>query len=390
MKHTLAVFPGNFLPHLGGLETHVDGLVATLAKNHHKHYDVIVCAPQLKGMEALEMIHDTVTVYRYPAFEIIKDYPVPKFWTRTFWKTLRKVSAHKPSIIMTRTMWFTNTLVGTLYSLGSKKRKLIHVEHASDFTPHNWFVSFVNKLYMRIFGAFTLRKAKKIVAVSQGAKTFLTTQFPFTKNKKIPIIRRGYDYKTIYSAKSDYTLRKKYKDNKLLLYVGRLIDGKGVQDLVNALIRIPKDTILLVVGSGAYQQTLQKQARKLGVSNRIVFMGAQPREKVYSMLKVVDCFVNPSYAEGLPTSVLEACFAGASVVATNVGGTTEILDGEWNTTNKYQLVPPKDVGALADAINAALKQNLNTKRSTLATLEKKFNWKAHAKKYDTVFKEVLK
>lgn len=385
---TIAIFPGNYLPHLGGLETHVDGFIQNTLKNYPKEYNIIVCTPQTEGSKAQEIYYDKVHIYRYPAFEGIKDYPIPKIWKKDFWKTLRKVNKHNPQIIMTRTMWFTNSTLGFLFSkLRLHQKKLLHVEHASNFTPlQNKFHSFLNKAYMYTWGNLTLLCADRVVYVSKGVRKFIKSTFYHSK-KKSSVILRGHKFEEIYKVKPTHQFLKKYNQKTKLLYVGRLIDGKGVQDVIPILKEVP-DVMFIIVGEGSFKPYLLSLIKKYGVEKQVVFLGRKKREEVFEMLKETDMFINPSYAEGQPTSVIEAIFAGANVIATDVGGTKEILEEHWKQTGKYILIPKENPQAILSAIRESKKVKTGFPEKIKKEMEKKFAWKYHVQHYHELMKQL--
>jgi glycosyltransferase involved in cell wall biosynthesis len=140
----------------------------------------------------------------------------------------------------------------------------------------------------------------------------------------------------------------------VLLEVGRLCDVKGQRELIAALPRLARDDVTVLIAGedieegGVYRAVLERAARETGVSERVRFLGR--RDDVPALLAATDALVLPSWIEGLPLVVLEAMAAGVPVVATSVGGTPEaVVDGETGL-----LVPPRDVGALAGALDALL------------------------------------
>jgi glycosyltransferase involved in cell wall biosynthesis len=143
-------------------------------------------------------------------------------------------------------------------------------------------------------------------------------------------------------------------EGPVLLEIGRLCDVKGQRDLIAALPLLTRDDVTLLLAgedlesSGGYRSGLERQARELGVGGRVRFLGR--RDDVPALLAAADALVLPSSAEGLPLVVLEAMAGGVPVIATSVGGTPEaVLDGETGL-----LVPPRDVPALARAVDALL------------------------------------
>lgn len=111
---------------------------------------------------------------------------------------------------------------------------------------------------------------------------------------------------------------------KTLLTVCRLTPWKGVDGILSLLPSRPQWR-LLVAGDGPERSALEKIAATLGVANRVVFLGSIPRDKIAAAFAQADAFVLNSTYEGLPHVVLEAMQARVPVVATNVGGTSEVV-----------------------------------------------------------------
>jgi glycosyltransferase involved in cell wall biosynthesis len=115
----------------------------------------------------------------------------------------------------------------------------------------------------------------------------------------------------------------------LVAHVGRLAPVKGQRELLAALARVPGVYAVLVgedvERGGAYRRKLEREAERLGLSERAFFLG---RRDAVAVLAEVDTLVLPSRIEGLPVVVLEAMARSKPVVATPVGGTPElVVDG---------------------------------------------------------------
>lgn len=124
--------------------------------------------------------------------------------------------------------------------------------------------------------------------------------------------------------------------------IGRLDPVKDHLSLFDAFLKIRSDipeAILLVVGDGPYRNTLEKKA-----AEGIIFLGNRP--DVDNVLSALDVFVLTSLNEGISNTILEAMATALPVVATNVGGTPEILDDGKTGV----LVEPKNISAMASAI----------------------------------------
>ena len=140
----------------------------------------------------------------------------------------------------------------------------------------------------------------------------------------------------------------------VLLHVGRLAPVKGQRELIEALALLRRtDAVAVLAGKdletgGSYQRELETLTAELGVHERVVFAGY--RDDVTALLAAADVFVLPSFAEGLPLTVLEAMAAARPVVASRAGGMPEaVVHGETG-----MLVPPGDVEALAGALDDLL------------------------------------
>lgn len=139
-----------------------------------------------------------------------------------------------------------------------------------------------------------------------------------------------------------------------LLTVGRAVDKKGLDDLLAALARIPRETHwrLTHIGGGPLLPQLEATARALGVADRIEWRGAQPQTAVLDAYRDADLFVLPCRVssdgdrDGLPNVLLEAQSQRLACVSTRVSGIPELIDDGTNGV----LVPPRSPDALADAL----------------------------------------
>jgi glycosyltransferase involved in cell wall biosynthesis len=138
-----------------------------------------------------------------------------------------------------------------------------------------------------------------------------------------------------------------------LLYVGRLAAEKGLPVLFESLKLLgPEkyDFELTLVGDGTERKSLEELARQMGIADRVVFAGFASQETVRDCLMQTDVFILPSFAEGVPVSLMEAMACGVPVIATHVGGIAELI--EPGATGL--LVPASDAVALRDAIASYL------------------------------------
>ncbi|WP_412565014.1 glycosyltransferase [Thalassobius sp. MITS945101] len=134
-----------------------------------------------------------------------------------------------------------------------------------------------------------------------------------------------------------------------LLFVGRLAAVKGVPVLLEALKSARghrPDLQLTLIGDGPERAGLEAEAKALGLSGAVHFVGYKSQSEVAETLKSVDALVLPSFAEGVPVVLMEAMAASLPVITTRIAGIPELVEDGLSG----HLVPPGDVQALEAAI----------------------------------------
>ncbi|EMA15953.1 glycosyltransferase family 4 protein [Haloarcula amylolytica] len=143
-----------------------------------------------------------------------------------------------------------------------------------------------------------------------------------------------------------------YPDNDdpiRLLYLGRLVEYKRVQDVLAAMAELrsrPRAYELEIVGDGPYREALERTADDLGIAEDVTFTGYVSHENVYDAYDRADIFVLPSSSEGSPKTVPEALARGCPIVASAVGNLPSLLANETGITYN-----PGDIDALVDALD---------------------------------------
>ncbi len=154
----------------------------------------------------------------------------------------------------------------------------------------------------------------------------------------------------------------------ILLSVGRAVEKKGYDDLLNALTRLPKDLQwrLVHIGGGKLKEKLRTLGQELGIDDRIEWLGAQPQEVVLENYRKADLFVLASRIggdgdrDGLPNVLMEAQSQAIACVSTAVSAIPELIrDGETGL-----LVPPENPTELASALQSLITDP--TRRAELA------------------------
>ena len=363
-----------FPPHIWGVEAFAKERSSAFSEQKKwKLINVVFSPGQPENLTSYEQ--DGYTVIILPAFELISNFPVPKIRSPIFWSQIQKIKAEKADIIQTHTRFFLSTF---LWWLLAKLRKLtrIHIEHGSGFVKglSRRKTTFA-RCYDQIFWRLIFRLADSLVAISQANLPFIQQ---FT-SKKISVIYRGFNLSPVLRGK------KEKPDQILIGFVGRLVKLKGVDLLIEAFAQLEQEhrhLKLQIIWDGEERFALEKQAEALGVWDKISFLWYQSPEKVYSdFLPHIDIFINPSLQEGLPTTVIEALFAQCITVASNVGGTREIADGE-----DFIVVEPWSIETLKGGLNQALALVWKENWASYEQVRERFNWKRWVEEYLEIYR----
>jgi glycosyltransferase involved in cell wall biosynthesis len=139
---------------------------------------------------------------------------------------------------------------------------------------------------------------------------------------------------------------------KVLISVGRLQAEKGLHLLLQALARLRRPNVyLLIVGQGKDEARLRRLARQSGLASQVHFTGFIPHEELPAYLSAADIFVMPTLCvEALPMALLEAMACGLPIIASDIGGISTAIDHKQNGL----LFPPGDVDQLTSYIGRLL------------------------------------
>ncbi len=190
------------------------------------------------------------------------------------------------------------------------------------------------------------RRALFVSCISAYCRSQTMIWAPLESWNRLHIIHCGVD-------PQKYLSHKHSGQGTQLMFVGRLAAVKGLPILLDAmkqLVQKHSKLKLTVVGDGPDRIALEKRTRHLGLGDHVEFVGKKSQSEVAEQLSHTDIFVLPSFAEGVPVVLMEAMAAGVPVIATRIAGIAELVDDG----NSGFLVPPSDVGALADRIHQLL------------------------------------
>ncbi len=362
MKKILLV-SNHFHPYIGGLEKFVFELSYSLANKGNK---VDVLTFQYKKLKHIEK-KDNIRIIRLPCFEILGEtYSIPNFFDPQYTTLKRELLKEQYDVVFTNTRFFTSTFIG--YKLAKKiKARLIHIEHGNQFVLHkNPLVTAVAWIYDQTWGRLVVSNAEIVVGISKECVNFA---------KKLGAKKTVVIHNSIHTKQFKSFITKRVKETTIT-YVGRLIYAKGIQHLIEAVK--DKDATIQIVGDGPYKKSLETLSKNLNVKTN--FWGQKNQKEIIEILSNTDIFINPSYSEGMPTSVLEAGAIGLPIIATDVGGTNEIIDNEINGL----LIKPRSSEAIEKALKR-LEDNKLREQFSKKIKEKvlsKFDWNKAAEEFE--------
>ena len=200
---------------------------------------------------------------------------------------------------------------------------------------------------------------------------------------KVTTLRNGVDLTLFKFANKDQQLAKKEElgiKGKLILSVGRLIELKGHYLVINAISQQP-DIKFVIAGDGPDQNKLKQLAIKLGIEDRIMFLGALTQPALRDWYQAADLTVLASSREGWANVLLESMASGTPVVATNVWGTPEIV-----ADDAAGLLVDRTIEDINRGINKLLTVPLN--RQDTRTYAEKFDWRSTSQGQYEIFNRI--
>lgn len=212
----------------------------------------------------------------------------------------------------------------------------------------------LNKMLTR----HTIRRADALLTVSAAMRTSAIEEFGAAPSRVHTVVN-GFD-NAVFRPADQMQARRRVglnSDDQVVVYVGRFVEAKGMRELVEAARHLGATNSrfrLALVGDGVMKKELHDLLAGAGLSDKVHTPGGLPPKEVAEWICAANVLTLPSWSEGYPNVVVEALACGRPVVATDVGGTREIV-----TADTGILVPPKDPGALRAALAQALGQQWN-------------------------------
>ena len=355
---------------MGGVETGVVDLASELAARGHKAVVVSNGGPLVKRLEKAGVKHYELPVHKKSVFSILK-------CARTLEGILKQ---EKIEIVHARSR--VPAIIAALAVRGLACRNLQNHLPALITTCHGYYSTHIFSRPMG-WGRFVIVSSNAIAGHMLEA-----FGVPFERIRFIP---RGVDISRFrYIPPSE-----RHSKNYTVAIIGRITPIKGhgvfIRAVAKAVKTLPNVRAAVIgqppEGKGNYLKQLENLADRLGISESVEFTG--PKDDIPNAMSKIDLLVMPSTGhEAFGRVVIEAQAAGVPVIATKIGGLTDIIEDRKNGI----LVAPWSVRQLADAIIEVLKDKGLAERLAVKAREdvqQKFTLSVMADKTISVYNEAL-
>ena len=231
----------------------------------------------------------------------------------------------------------------------------------------------------------------QVITVSEVARrSYLERKYDPSRITAIPNGIRPVQFDPLFDRRALCQMFGIPEDTCIVITVARLVEQKGHHDLLAAIpgvLHKRPHTLFLWLGNGPLETELRQQINAQGLQDHVWVMGL--RKDVSSFLRAADLLVMPSHFEGMPLALLEAMSGGVPIVATDVGGNSELIENEVHG----RLVPPSDPAAMAQAIVDALANPEQRERWRAAArdrVESTFTAEQMASAVDALYQQTLR
>lgn len=295
-----------YSPDIGGVETDVKEISERLVLEGHE-VEVITTDPSGK-LKKKDVING-VKVTRFKSFAPGNAY----YFAPQIYMYLKN---HHYDVIHAHSY---HALPALIAALSERKKKFVFSPyyHRGGHTP---FRNLLHKPY-KFFGKKIFSRADAVICISEYEKGLVESDFNVTG--KIKKITNGINLSEFENLKS----QKNESDEKIILYVGRLEEYKGVQYIVDCLPKLD-NCRLKIIGKGPYEDEIRLLAEKLKVSDRIQWLKDIPRQKLVECYFSADVFVMLSRKESYGITVAEALISGTPCIVADESALSEFIDEE--------------------------------------------------------------
>lgn len=370
---TYAIVSSMYPPHVGGVERYSYNLAKKLASHGNR---VIVLT---SGDGKIED-EDGIRKYYLPSFLFLDGrLPVIKFGKK-FKELVETLKKEKIDNIIINTRFYTLSLWASKFAY-KQGIPAILIEHGSShLTFNNKFLDFFVHIYEHGITWLVKKYPKKYYGVSQDACKWME-HFGIHGSGTL---YNAMDLEQINEIKTiNYREKLGLKDSDFIVtYVGRVVGGKGILELNQAMKEIGKknpNAYLIIAGDGPYMKEVEREKGR-----NTILLGRIAYEQVISLLRSSDVFCLPSETEGFPTSVLEAVACKCFVVTTKAGGSKELI-----TSDELGIIMESNsVECIENALESVM-DNVNLRKTAAekcyTRLADNFTWDVVAEKTEEIF-----
>lgn len=253
-------------------------------------------------------------------------------------------------------------LISTIHATESGRNSGIHDETQRYINDSEWMLTY---------------ESSEVIVNSNYMKNEVQRLFGLPYDK-INVIPNGVNLQLFSNVNVDYDFRRQYAmDNeKIILYVGRLVYEKGIQNLIAAMPKILDryhDSKLIICGRGGMIDELREQVKYLGIDNKVYFAGYCDSKKMQKMYKCADVAVFPSTYEPFGIVAIESMLSGTPTIVSDVGGLNEIVEHGVTGMKSYA----GNANSIADSVLALLfdpKLCASISQNAIKKVKENYNW----------------
>jgi glycosyltransferase involved in cell wall biosynthesis len=367
-RHTVIQVTSFYPPHIGGVENVAQTLAELLAERHDVHVVTTTCGAQDAPVRENSK---RVRIRRFSGVALAHT-PI------SFGLALRLLTLGRHSIIHVH---IAQAFVPEVVLVASIIRRLRYIAHFHLDVEPSGRLGFLLAGYKRWILKPFLQRATAVVALSTEQATFLESHYAL-EHDRITVIPNGVDPR-FYPRPGPPGPSTASSQSFKLLFVGRLDEQKNVPRLVDAMSYVTSPVELVIVGDGELRDEIADRIAALGLRN-VTLAGAARGDELVRWYRWADAFVLPSDKEGMPLVLLEAMAAGLPIVATDVPGTRQLVDGVGLLVEPN----PRSLAAGIDAIaeDPAL---LATLAARSATRGREFRWEVGVSALERLYNSVV-
>lgn len=253
-------------------------------------------------------------------------------------------------------------LISTIHATESGRNSGIHDETQRYINDSEWMLTY---------------ESSEVIVNSNYMKNEVQRLFGLPYDK-INVIPNGVNLQLFSNVNIDYDFRRQYAmDNeKIILYVGRLVYEKGIQNLIAAMPKVLDryhDSKLIICGRGGMIDELREQVKYLGIENKVYFAGYCDSKKMQKMYKCADVAVFPSTYEPFGIVAIESMLSGTPTIVSDVGGLNEIIEHGVTGMKSYA----GNANSIADSVLSLLfdpKLCANISQNAIKKVRENYNW----------------